>query len=49
MKKIMSFAIWVSQIDTSKYKKKQIPEIILRKYWKIFGRKEKNGYKTNVK
>ena len=41
MKKIMSFAIWVSKIDTSKYKKKQIPQIILHQYWKIFGRKEK--------
>jgi len=39
MKKIMSFAIWVSKIDTSKYKKKQIPQIILREYWKIFGKK----------
>ena len=39
-KKIMLFAHWVSKIDTSKYKKKQIIEIILCKYWKIFGGKK---------
>ena len=39
-KKIMLFAQLVSEIDISKYKKKQITEIILCKYWEIFGNKK---------